>query len=190
MHINRRNVLIGGAAAIATIGGSTATALTMTKEDEHLAILLTNLRRNLDPHHVQFAPLMENVTQKAFAHIIADNRIQVQPMTGPVDLIEGRTLCARSRMLGVRYTLLPTEIAPFSASFDTVPWCNGRSLIFPDMTSIIASEIASEHQQMLLLLANSESIWVPYVLAIPVLMIDPNTFQPMVAFRTRYALLN
>lgn len=171
MQISRRSVLISGTAIISTIGESPKAEV--TKEDEHIAILLTNLHRDIDPYYSQFEPLMAEVTRQAFAHIITDKRIQVQPMIAPVDQIDGQTFCAHSRMLGIRCNLSPTKVDLYREAY-------------PEIVAVIASEIGFEYQQMLLL--QRELIWAPYVLAMPVFVIDPNTFEPKVGFKTRYAL--
>jgi hypothetical protein len=96
-----------------------------------------------------------------------------QPMTGPVDLVNGRPVTAISRQLGARYACNP-------ATSDSSPsWAED------ELINTIVDEFAYEFRYYD---GAPRHFYVPIMP--PRAAPDPMTFQPMFTFRTRYVRIS
>lgn len=117
MEITRRGAMTGMATVMAVSGSQIPSV-----PNNHLEVLLENLRQTCHPSQAHVLPFMEDVTRRTFPAILTNKLIHVEPMTGPVSIIQDRLIHSKTRRTNATLTDLDLYTAriPDKWAIDTL----------------------------------------------------------------------
>lgn len=156
------------------LGVSMATALPkITLASEHPAMDV--VRGYFEAYPIDSIDVHAVKLNQRFLELHGDRLFGTRCMRGPCDFFNGKPIIAKSRAFKTHYTIAMAQDLKSVCGIDPEH----------ELIEIMVEGMGKEYIREL----HPNFNIIPYIPIIPVKCVDPDTFEPMIGFKTRYAVV-